>query len=215
MITISGAMAERVGLNSDSPGTVSVGASEALVKDAASNLPRVTFLNSSQVADLVAVIQETNTRASRNCPRSRCSMVQKTRLSAGDTQSFVTSVDQQKVGEQVVFVPRSEVLPTSGFYLSAKPSVSADRRYVKLELQTNFTNTGDSEYPTLPITTYITPVFEGGAVGQPVPFTQFLQQPVSRRCWWTAVSICRTAAQPCSRATGRCRRENTSSVPRC
>ncbi|HEV8059440.1 MAG TPA: hypothetical protein VGP68_06190, partial [Gemmataceae bacterium] len=28
-----------------------------------------------------------------------------------------------------------------------------------------------------PITTFITPVFEGGAVGQPVPFTQFLQQP--------------------------------------
>jgi Flp pilus assembly secretin CpaC len=29
-----------------------------------------------------------------------------------------------------------------------------------------------------PITTFITPIFEGGAVGQPVPFTQFLQQPV-------------------------------------
>jgi Flp pilus assembly secretin CpaC len=28
-----------------------------------------------------------------------------------------------------------------------------------------------------PITTFITPIFEGGAVGQPVPFTQFLQQP--------------------------------------
>jgi hypothetical protein len=28
-----------------------------------------------------------------------------------------------------------------------------------------------------PVTTYITPVFEGGAVGQPVPFTQFIQLP--------------------------------------
>ena len=31
--------------------------------------------------------------------------------------------------------------------------------------------------PLFPITTFITPVFEGGAVGQPVPFTQFIQQP--------------------------------------
>ena len=32
--------------------------------------------------------------------------------------------------------------------------------------------------PLFPITTFITPIFEGGAVGQPVPFTQFLQQPM-------------------------------------
>jgi Flp pilus assembly secretin CpaC len=34
-----------------------------------------------------------------------------------------------------------------------------------------------SNAPLFPITTFITPVFEGGAVGQPVPFQQFLQQP--------------------------------------
>ncbi|MBY0457375.1 MAG: type II and III secretion system protein, partial [Gemmataceae bacterium] len=31
--------------------------------------------------------------------------------------------------------------------------------------------------PLFPITTFITPVFEGGSQGQPIPFTQFLQQP--------------------------------------
>src|SRR5262249_17522566 len=34
-----------------------------------------------------------------------------------------------------------------------------------------------STVPLFPITTFITPVFEGGAQGQPVPFTQFIQQP--------------------------------------
>ena len=31
--------------------------------------------------------------------------------------------------------------------------------------------------PLFPVTTMISPVFEGGAIGQPIPFTQFLQQP--------------------------------------
>lgn len=178
MITISGAMAERVGLSSDSPGTVSVGASEALVKDAASNLPRVTFLNSSQVADLVTAIQGDQHTSIVQLPKVTLFNGQRTRLSAGDTQSFVTSVDQQKVGDQAVFVPRSELLPTSGFYFSAKPTVSADRRFLKLELQTNFTKLASPNIQLFPVTTFITPVFEGGAVGQPVPFTQFIQQPV-------------------------------------
>ena len=31
--------------------------------------------------------------------------------------------------------------------------------------------------PLFPVTTFVTPVFEGGSQGQPIPFTQFLQQP--------------------------------------
>jgi Flp pilus assembly secretin CpaC len=31
--------------------------------------------------------------------------------------------------------------------------------------------------PLFPFTTFVIPVFEGGSQGQPVPFTQFLQQP--------------------------------------
>ena len=39
------------------------------------------------------------------------------------------------------------------------------------------TVTTSANVPLFPITTFITPIFEGGAVGQPVPFTQFIQQP--------------------------------------
>src|SRR5207248_6144032 len=41
------------------------------------------------------------------------------------------------------------------------------------------TNLTTANVQLFPITTFITPVFEGGAVGQPVPFTQFLQQPAT------------------------------------
>ena len=49
--------------------------------------------------------------------------------------------------------------------------------YVRLSLTPNLTNLASANITLFPITTFITPVFEGGAVGQPVPFTQFLQQP--------------------------------------
>src|SRR5207245_7459290 len=74
-------------------------------------------------------------------------------------------------------VPNNEPLATSGFYFSMQPAISADRKYVNLNFKANMTSMASTTVPLFPITTMITPVFEGGAVGQPIPFTQFLQQP--------------------------------------
>jgi type II secretory pathway component GspD/PulD (secretin) len=53
------------------------------------------------------------------------------------------------------------------------------------------TNLASATVPLFPITTFITPVFEGGAQGQPVPFTQFIQQPT-----FTLVTIQTTVSVP-------------------
>src|SRR5437667_620270 len=58
------------------------------------------------------------------------------------------------------------------------PTISADRSFLRLSETPTFTQLANNNVPLFPITTFITPVFEGGAVGQPIPFTQFLQQPV-------------------------------------
>ena len=55
--------------------------------------------------------------------------------------------------------------------------VSADRRFVRMNITPQLTNLASAIVPLFPVTTFITPVFEGGAQGQPVPFTQFVQQP--------------------------------------
>lgn len=181
MVTISEEVAERVGLNSDTPGAVTTAAgrvNESQVREAPANLPRVTFLNNNQLAELQAAFQGDQHTSIVQLPKVTLFNGQKTRLSAGDLQSFVTKVDPQKIGGQTVMVPQCEVMPTSGFYLSARPTVSADRRYVKLDLQTNFTKLATPNIQLFPVSTLITPVFEGGAVGKPVPFTQFIQQPV-------------------------------------
>ena len=48
---------------------------------------------------------------------------------------------------------------------------------MRLNLPVNLSVQSGATVPLFPITTFITPVFEGGSQGQPIPFTQFLQQP--------------------------------------
>ena len=47
-----------------------------------------------------------------------------------------------------------------------------------MNINQRMANLASANVPLFPVTTFITPVFEGGAQGQPIPFTQFIQQPV-------------------------------------
>jgi hypothetical protein len=64
-----------------------------------------------------------------------------------------------------------------GFQMAVRPTVSADRRFVRCELSAEYSDLASANVPMFPTTTFVTPVFEGGAQGQPIPFTQFIQQP--------------------------------------
>ena len=61
----------------------------------------------------------------------------------------------------------------------------------KGELAPTLSNLASATVPLFPVTTFITPVFEGGAQGQPIPFTQFIQQPQ-----FSSVTIQTTVAVP-------------------
>ena len=93
-----------------------------------------------------------------------------------DQQYFVTNVIAATAAGQVVFIPQNTAFPT-GVFLGVQAVVSADRRFVRLNLTPNLTNLTQSAAALFPITTFITPVFENGSQGLPIPFTQFLQQP--------------------------------------
>ena len=123
-------------------------------------------------------------------------------MTVGDFQFFLTGIQVAQVAGQLVFTPQNvpyavgitQPIPpnasiqngllnftptapqTPGLGLFIQPVVSADRRFVRLNIQQSFTNL-ISGTQQIPITTIITPVFENGGQGQPVPFTQFLQQP--------------------------------------
>jgi type II secretory pathway component GspD/PulD (secretin)/tetratricopeptide (TPR) repeat protein len=107
-----------------------------------------------------------------------------------DFQWFVTNVQVVQNAGQVVFVPQNQPIPM-GINLAIQAVVSADRRFVRLNIAPTMTNLASATVPLFPITTFITPVFEGGAQGQPVPFTQFIQQPT-----FTTVQIQTTVSVP-------------------
>jgi hypothetical protein len=62
--------------------------------------------------------------------------------------------------------------------MSVRPVISADRRYVSLNLKVNLTSLASPTIPLFPIVAPLQPVTESGSQGKPVPFTQFVQQPV-------------------------------------
>jgi type II secretory pathway component GspD/PulD (secretin)/tetratricopeptide (TPR) repeat protein len=98
-------------------------------------------------------------------------------ITVNDQQFFVTAVSVTQVGGQVVFTPNNQEFVTGGVTVTLDAVISADRRFVRLSLNPTITNLASAQVQLFPITTFITPVFEGGFTGQPVPFTQFLQQP--------------------------------------
>jgi Flp pilus assembly secretin CpaC len=114
-------------------------------------------------------------------------------ISVANTQFAVTNVTVTSVNGQIVFSPTNTPLPGPGDFNPTNPLqstqgpgvlsvtiqgvVSADRRFVRLNLPVTMASQTGATVPLFPITTFVTPVFEGGSQGQPIPFTQFLQQP--------------------------------------
>lgn len=97
-------------------------------------------------------------------------------ISVQDQQFFVTNVAIVGFGGQVVFIPQNNPFPL-GVEMTLQAVCSADRRYVRINTNVRLANLASANVPLFPVTTFITPVFEGGAQGQPIPFTQFVQQP--------------------------------------
>ncbi|HEV3437129.1 MAG TPA: hypothetical protein VG122_07210, partial [Gemmata sp.] len=107
-------------------------------------------------------------------------------ISVSNLQFFVTNVSVISVNGQIVFSPTNTPFPgpgdpnnpaASALSVTIQGVVSADRRFVRLNLPVTMSAQTGTTVPLFPVTTFVTPVFEGGSQGQPIPFTQFLQQP--------------------------------------
>lgn len=96
--------------------------------------------------------------------------------SNGQVEHFLTGVDVRAVEGQLVFTPKNEPHQL-GVEARVRPCLSADRRFVKLSVAAQARDVTRRPVGQLPISTKIKPVFENGAQGAEVPFTQFLQDP--------------------------------------
>ena len=121
-------------------------------------------------------------------------------VSVSDLAYFTLGLQIINVGGQFVYIPQNTPLPIGqgaglgggqGVSVTVQAVVSADRRYVRLNLAPQLSALASATVPLFPVTAFITPVFEGGSQGQPIPFTQFFQQPP-----FTSITVQTTVAVP-------------------
>jgi type II secretory pathway component GspD/PulD (secretin) len=149
----------------------------------------LAFLSDIQVYMFMEAAQGDRRTNVMQAPKLTLFNGQTSTINVNDQQFFVTNVNVVGFGGQIVFVPVNNPVPL-GVQLAIQAVVSADRRFVRLNLSPTLSNLASATVPLFPVTTFITPVFEGGAQGQPIPFTQFIQQPqVSTVQIQTTVSI--------------------------
>ncbi len=144
----------------------------------------LAFLNDIQVFTFMEMAQGDQRTNIMQAPKLTLFNGQTATLGVNNLEFFVTQVQVLSVNGQIVFVPQNTPLPGPGDFnrggslnVTVQAVVSADRRFVRLNLPVNLAVQSGASVPLFPITTFVTPVFEGGSQGQPIPFTQFLQQP--------------------------------------
>jgi hypothetical protein len=92
-----------------------------------------------------------------------------------ETRYFVTGVEATSVKGATVLVPKNKPIEL-GDSLTIAGTVSADGTRVRVA--GGFTRVRvEGNVQLVPVTTQITPVFEGGSQGGPIPSTQFFQVP--------------------------------------
>jgi type II secretory pathway component GspD/PulD (secretin) len=141
----------------------------------------LAFLNDIQVFMFMEAAQGDRRFNVMQAPKLTAFNGASANIQISDFQFFVTDVQVLNVNGQIIFRPVNTPLPVGGpngsIALFLQPVVSADRRYVRLNMQPLLSSLNSTLVPLFPVTALITPVFEGGFVGQPIPFTQFVQQP--------------------------------------
>jgi type II secretory pathway component GspD/PulD (secretin) len=144
----------------------------------------LAFLNDIQVSLFMEAAQGDRRMNIMQAPKLTLFNGQTSTLTVSNLEFFVTNVSVVSVNGQLVFVPQNTPLPGLGglqtggsLSITVQGVVSADRRFVRLNLPVTMAAQTGATVPLFPVTTFITPVFEGGSQGVPIPFTQFLQQP--------------------------------------
>jgi Flp pilus assembly secretin CpaC len=151
----------------------------------------LAFLSDIQVfLFMEAVAGDTRTNVMQ-APKLTLFNGQTANIAVQDYQFFTIGVSVINGGYgQVVYNPITTLFPLN-IILTISAVISGDRRFVRLSLAPSLANVVNGEVNLFPVVTPIFPLFDGTATGQPVVFTQFIQQPRLSR-----VSVNTTVAVP-------------------
>jgi type II secretory pathway component GspD/PulD (secretin) len=152
----------------------------------------LAFLSDIQVFLFMEAVQGDTRFNVMQAPKLTMFNGQTATLTAGDFTPFVTGAGTYVNGQgQFFFQPQFNAFYT-GITLTVQPVVSADRRFVRMSLTPNLTNFVTTVVPLFPIVVPVFPQLNNTNLqGQPIVFTQFIQQPVT-----TTLSVATTVVVP-------------------
>lgn len=150
--------------------------------------PTPAFLTAEQMKTWLGLVQTDRRCTVMQAPKVTVLDGQSANVAVQDAVKFTTGLDVRLVNGNVVFVPKDEKVEL-GTTFRVSGTLSADKKHVKLGLKYHDKRLTGPQVKLHPVTTMVTPVVEGGSQGQPIPFTQFIQQPAFRE---TAVETAAT-----------------------
>ncbi|HWY87766.1 MAG TPA: hypothetical protein VNX28_13625, partial [Gemmataceae bacterium] len=141
----------------------------------------LAFLSDIQVFMFLEAAQGDRRLNVMQAPKLTVFNGQTANISVNDFQFFLTGVNINQANGQIFFSPNNQPFPL-GVTMAVTPVVSADRRFVRLNLTPNLTNLANTNVPLIPVQIPVPQLLEGpGAgtsqLGQPVIFQMFFQQP--------------------------------------
>src|SRR6185437_6067900 len=136
----------------------------------------LAFLSDIQVFLFMEAVQGDVRSNVMQAPKLTLFNGQTANINVQDFQFFVVGVQVIPQLGQFTYFPQTTLFPL-GVQLTIQAVISADRRFVRLSLAPNLSNLVNGEVNLFPVVTPIFPLFDGTATGQPVVFTQFVQQP--------------------------------------
>jgi type II secretory pathway component GspD/PulD (secretin) len=136
----------------------------------------LAFLNDIQVFMFLEAAAGDRRANVMQAPKLTLFNGQTANVSVSDFTFFTTGLQVFNVGGQFVYLPTNTPFPT-GATVVVQAVVSSDRRFVRMNITPQISEITSATVPLFPVTAFITPVFEGGSQGTPIPFTQFFQQP--------------------------------------
>jgi type II secretory pathway component GspD/PulD (secretin) len=137
----------------------------------------LAFLSDIQVFLFLEAVQGDVRTNVMQAPKLTLFNGQTASITISDTQFFVTGVTIDVMQGQFLYSP--QVMPFNNMVmLFVNAVITADRRFVRLSVTPTIQNLATPQVNLFPVVTPIFPLFDGTATGQPIVFTQFIQQPV-------------------------------------
>ncbi len=155
----------------------------------------LAFLSNIQVFMLLEAAQGDRRLNVMQAPKITVFNGQTANIDVEDFQFFLTGININQANAQTFFTPNNQPFPL-GVTMQVTPVVSADRRFVRLNLTPNLTNLASTSVPLIPVQIPVPTILNGpgagGTVfGQPQIFTMFFQQPT-----FTTISVNTTVNVP-------------------